>query len=193
MRSAKQISGSQKLAILCIAGLAGLCAEPLDRRVAEWVLESGGRITVSGGRRVLSSIADLPAGDFRLETIDLLGTLVQSGDLRRLNGLQFLRSLSVPPRLWGEGGRNKKSSELEALREITTLELFHVGVTIGRSIALSDEEIGALALSGNLRDLRLASTVVTGVNLDLFPKLRFLDLGHAAASDRSLETVARLT
>src|SRR6185369_14809373 len=55
-----------------------------------------------GKKNIPSTNADLPAGDLRLETIDLLGTLVQSGDLRRLGGLRFLRSLSVPPRLWGE-------------------------------------------------------------------------------------------
>src|SRR6185369_11176461 len=97
-----------------------------------------------------------------------------------------------PPRLWGDAGRNKKSSELQAIRDITTLELFHVGVTIGRSIALSDKEIGALASLNNLRDLRLASSIVTGVNLNLFPKLRFLDLGYAAVNDRSIEALAGL-
>ena len=67
-----------------------------DRPVAEWILRQGGRIIVEGDKQPISRLSDLPAADFRIATVDLVGTLVAPEEIQRLAPLDQLRELLLP-------------------------------------------------------------------------------------------------
>jgi hypothetical protein len=58
---------------LSIASLT-LGAEPADRQVAEWVILMGGSVRLEGRDGRIRELTDLPAADFHLELVDLVGT-----------------------------------------------------------------------------------------------------------------------
>src|SRR4051794_19687524 len=75
-------------------------AEPSDRPVAEWVILMGGSVRVEGRDERIRELTRLPAGDFRLVLVDLVGTNINPPDLRRLTGLTRLRALNLPGPMW---------------------------------------------------------------------------------------------
>jgi hypothetical protein len=99
-------------------------AEPLDRKVAEWVLLMGGTVRLEGQAERVREIADLPMDDFRLELIDLVGTNILPPDLQRLIGLKSLRTLNLPGPMWNPsaGASIDYSRDLRHLADINTLE-----------------------------------------------------------------------
>ena len=75
-----------------------------DRVVAEWTLRMGGSVILEGERRPIADLAGLPAADFRIHTLNLIGvTLGAYGlrdELRRLPRLPLLKELYLNGRLW---------------------------------------------------------------------------------------------
>src|SRR5262245_25331991 len=71
----------------CLAMARPLLAEPQDRQVAEWVILLGGSVRVEGKTDRVRDITQLPASDFHLELIDLVGTNILPPDLKWLTGL----------------------------------------------------------------------------------------------------------
>ncbi|MEO8268441.1 MAG: hypothetical protein ABI557_01900, partial [Aureliella sp.] len=92
-------------------------AEELDRQVAEWVILMGGTVHVEGRNERNTELSDLPANDFRLDLVDLVGTNILPQDLQRLIGLSRLRTLSLPGPMWNprSGATIDDSSELRHL------------------------------------------------------------------------------
>ena len=43
-----------------------------DRKVAEWVLFEGGQLSIEGNPARIQDVSALPAGDFSIETLDLV-------------------------------------------------------------------------------------------------------------------------
>src|SRR5688500_7333386 len=77
-----------------------LAAEPLDRQVAEWTILMGGSVRVEGQADRILEVSQLPAGDFQLELVDLVGTNILPPDLQRLIGLKRLKTLLLPGPMW---------------------------------------------------------------------------------------------
>ncbi len=82
-------------AIVAVAFLWTQAALPADRadwRVAEWVLYMGGNVRLAGDPRTIQDLSELPAGDFRLESVDLIGAhSLDAIDLAKLSPLQDLK------------------------------------------------------------------------------------------------------
>src|SRR5437867_2621469 len=99
-------------------------AEQSERQVAEWIIRQGGSLTIDGRIDPIARIQDLPAGDLRIRGINLVGTLVEPGELRRLSGLTGLRELELPGPQWNPnaGSRLDANDEFQAIAELTGLE-----------------------------------------------------------------------
>ena len=76
------------------------CAEPQDRQVAEWVLLMGGSVRLEGRAERIREVTQLPAADFQLELVDLVGTNILPPDLKWLTGLTRLKILNLPGPMW---------------------------------------------------------------------------------------------
>src|SRR5438128_2070124 len=94
------------LATLTLA--ASLVAQTADRSVAEWTLFMGGKVALSGDRRMIQDAGDLPAGDFTLAVVDWVGMNVDPPDLERLGGLRRLRELHLPGPIWNRNADSGK-------------------------------------------------------------------------------------
>jgi len=66
--------------------LAATVTAPSDRSIAEWVLRQGGSVIAESGAGPVFRLDELPAGEFRLHTINLVGTLVEPRELEKLSG-----------------------------------------------------------------------------------------------------------
>src|SRR4051794_565290 len=66
------------------AGATTLRAAPQDRQVAEWAILFGGSVRLEGQAARIREVTDLPASDFALELVDLVGTNITPPDMRRL-------------------------------------------------------------------------------------------------------------
>jgi len=53
-----------------------------DRVVAEWALRLGGSVVLEGQTRSLTDVDELPASDFRIRTLDLVGVTLGAGALK---------------------------------------------------------------------------------------------------------------
>ena len=108
-----------------------------DRRVAEWVLYMGGNVRLAGDPRSIQDPSQLPAGDFRLESVDLVGAhSLDPPDLAKLSSLRYLKELYLPGPI---GSRNTAaganfdggnvSAEMRRLATISTLERSRSAIT----------------------------------------------------------------
>ena len=75
-----------------------------DRVVAERVLRLGGAVILEGQQRPIADLDELPDGDFRLHTLDLVGVSMGAwglkDELSRLPPLPHLKELYINGRLW---------------------------------------------------------------------------------------------
>src|SRR5688572_26793799 len=84
-------------AVVCLWVQVASGADGVDRRVAEWVLYMGGNVRLPGDSRTIQDVGQLPAGDFRVESIDLIGAhSLNPPDLAKLSPLQHLKELHLP-------------------------------------------------------------------------------------------------
>jgi serine/threonine protein kinase len=175
-----------------------------DRRAAEWALRLGGTIQVSqaGSSQEITSITNLPQGDFELRAINLKNkTGVVSSALACLEKLPNLRELNLD-------GTGVDDSGLEHLRGLTTLEKLSIGrtrITDAGLVHLKDlphlrvlnleatrvGDIGLASLRGNssLENLSLGATRVSDHGLTVLaslPSLRSVFLGFTAVGDEGL-------
>ena len=188
-----------------LAGIVVLCAlvsaarplrsETADRRVAEWVLVMGGVVETSGAARRADSADQLPAGEFRLAVIDLVGTNVYPPDLKRLAELEYLRELYLPGPIWNrnaDGGKDL-SRDLRHIAGIASLEKLSFSYHFLDNIRFSDtglEEIGDL---WNLKELTLRQTAVRGHSLASFRRLEALDVTLSRFDDEGMRNLAGAT
>src|SRR5436190_21094587 len=171
------------LGTLFFAGWAS--GETADRAAAEWVLRLGGRVTVEGLRRPIADLADVPSADFRIEAIDLVGTLAEPKELEKLKDLTHLRELLLPGPMWnpGAGSTLDANDDLAHLSHLTRLEKLHFSVHFLTNINVQDKGLAHLAPLTGLQELRLGQTQVKGTSLAPFINLRFLDLNETPFSD----------
>src|SRR5262245_54827534 len=70
-------------AIVLFAASSLMAAESADRQVAEWTILMGGSVRLEGQAERIREVSDLPADDFHLEQVDLVGTNILPPDLQR--------------------------------------------------------------------------------------------------------------
>jgi Leucine-rich repeat (LRR) protein len=173
-----------------------LRAEPPDRQVAEWVILMGGSVRREGQDGRIRDLTQLPATDFHLELVDLVGTNVNPPDLQRLNGLPRLKILNLPGPMWnpGSGATIDYSRELRHVASLRSLEELTFSDTYLESIKFEDPGIEAIApLAPTLRLLSLENTQVRGRHLAPLTNLEALDLVYCPVDDEGLRQMQGLT
>ncbi|MGH9659664.1 MAG: hypothetical protein ACRD96_14035, partial [Bryobacteraceae bacterium] len=126
--------------------LAG-AATAADLEVAEWVIRQGGCVTVEGREQPICRLPDLPPGDMRVRAVDLVGTLVEPTDLKRLSALSGLKELLLPGTQWnpGAGSRLDANDELKHLAGLAGLEKLHFSLHFLTNINVQDKGMALLA------------------------------------------------
>lgn len=175
-----------------VAALLGQAASAgSDRVVAEWVIEQGGRVSLDDRRMPLGDVSQLPAGDFHLTAVDLMGTHIDPADLKRLSELARLKELFLPGYMWntGAGSRTDANEELRQLAGLHSLLKLHLGLHFLTNINVQDKGIAHLAPLVQLQELRLAQTRIKGVTLAPLVNLRCLDANYTQFGDEGMESL----
>ena len=171
-----------------------LLADPQDRQVAEWALLLGGSVRLEGRPERIREVTKLPAGDFHLELVDLVGTNILPPDLKWLTGLTRLKV--------AQSARTDVESQLrrddrlqprpQAHRQPPDARRADVQLHLSRI-----DQVQRLAASRRsprsapqLRVLSLENTQVRGRNLAPFTNLESLDLVYCPIDDEGLKQIA---
>src|SRR5436189_363342 len=197
------INAAARRAALAIFAALGLCllasglrAELPDRQVAEWTLLLGGSVRLEGRPERIREVTKLPAGDFHLELVDLVGTNILPPDLKWLTGLTQLKVLNLPGPMWNpsSGATIDYSKDLRHIASLPTLEELTFSYTYLESIKFNDSGIEEIApLGPTLRLLSIENTQVKGRNLAPFTNLESLDLVYCPIDDQGLKQIQGLT
>ncbi len=86
--------------IVLLAAATVLPAADIDREVAVWALHMGGSVVLEGSRNRIRDVADLPAGDFRIEVLNLVGTNIHPPHMEAIGKLPALKELDLPGPMW---------------------------------------------------------------------------------------------
>jgi hypothetical protein len=208
------LAGGVALGVWIVSRSAAPPARPaprdVERRAAEWVLSAGGAVTVrlAETEQDARAVADLPAEDFRVVAVSLVGTKVGDADLENLRGLPNLARLDLTGTPAGDAGL----AHLQGLTSLTQLQLQHTqvsnhglahlrGLTRLEFLSLIGTEVSDAGLEHlrsltNLRRLDLQATRLsdTGLaHLKALPKLHTLDLGQTNVSDPGLAHLKSMT
>ena len=90
-----------------LIALGAASAETPHHAAAEWVLRLAGTVTLKRRAQPVADLADLPAETFRVAGINLVGTLVEPRDLKKLRDLVYLRALFLPGPMWNSFSGSK--------------------------------------------------------------------------------------
>lgn len=164
------------------------CGAPADRKAAEFTLAMGGRVQLAGQPGRITDVAQLPEGDFVLDTLDWVGVNVEPQDLERLSGLKALRRLYLPGPIWNrnaDSGRNG-SRDFKFLAPIKTLEVITFSYHFLDKIRFTDDGIEELAPLENLKELVIRQSAVKGHRLAPFRNLEALDVTLCPFDDEGM-------
>src|SRR6185369_15842704 len=168
-----------------------------DRVVAERVLRLGGAVILDGQHTAIRDLDDLPAGDFHIRTLDLVGVSMGAwglkDELSRLPPLPHLKELYVNGRLWYNQPMSLVADTLGLFASSTELEKLVLSKPVQTYIPLEDPVLARLATLPALTELRLHQTKLPGNALAPFTKLKYLDLSHNRFfDDRGLRHIGRM-
>jgi N-acyl-D-amino-acid deacylase len=165
-----------------------------DRGAAQWVIRNGGTVRLADQTRLIRDVADLPEGDFQLEAVDLVGTIINPTELKQLSGLTRLKELFLPGPIFnpGAGSRLDANDELKALAGLHSLEKLHLSLHFLTNINVQDKGLAHLKGLENLRELRLTQSRVKGPGLAPFTKLHKLDLNYSTFTDEGMQYLASM-
>ncbi len=195
---------------------AGPSDPAIERRVAEWAIQSGSSssvdVTTNGGPKIhCRKLENVPAGDFEITSIHLLNTRQPFGDefgqLPNLPKLQHLHILTPTGPLTDDQVRvigklrgltdfhfNAKLNSIEVLygelSKLTNLQTFSC-----MRGGLTDDLLPALANCGQLRSLMLSSNKLTDnamPEIARMPGLNMLSLGSNPITDAGVAQLQTL-
>ncbi len=173
-----------------------------DRIVAEWMLRMGGSVVLEGQRTLLTDIADLPATDFTIHTLNFTGITMYAAslqdELRRLPPLPHLKALYVNGRLWYDQPAPRVAATMSLFAQSPELEKLVLSKPVQTYIPLNDSVFAGLEPLKNLKELRASQTRLPGVSLSKFP-LTHLDMNYVvmfndegAAGLKGMTTLSKL-
>jgi N-acyl-D-amino-acid deacylase len=165
-----------------------------DREAAEWAIRYGGNVRLVGDSKRLRTLPELPDGDFRIEAMDLVGTIIDPKELVNLSGLSELKELFLPGPIFnpGAGSRLDANEELKALNTLRKLEKLHFSLHFLTNINVQDKGLEKFADLTQLTEMRLSQTRVKGPGLAPFTKLRKLDLNYSTFEDSGFPYLAKM-
>ena len=169
-----------------------------DRIVAERVLRLGGAVVLEGQRRPIVDLQGLPATDFRLHTVDLVGVSMGAwglkDELSRLPPLPHLKELYINGRLWYNQPPSLVADTLGLFATSTELEKLVLSKPVQTYIPLEDEALEKLGTLAAIEEMRLHQTRLPGHALAPFTRLKYLDLSYNRFfDDRGLRQIAGMT
>lgn len=168
-----------------------------DRVVAEWALRLGGTVVLEGQRRPIADLDELPASDFRIRTLNLVGVTLGAwglkDELSRIPALPHLKELYLNGRLWYDQPVTLVADTLALFSWATQLEKLVLSKPVQTYIPMEDAVLERVHAAPGIQELRLHQTRVAGDSLAPFQQLRYLDLSHNRFfDDRGLRHVARM-
>src|SRR5882672_10648212 len=90
-----------------LVAAAVLPAAEIDREVPVWALHMGGFVVVEGGQSRIRDVADLPASDFRIEVLNLVGANIHPPHMEAIGKLAALKELDLPGPMWNPRAESK--------------------------------------------------------------------------------------
>ena len=137
----------------------------------------------------------LPAADFRLRVVNLVGCNIDPPDLARLSSLKALEELHLPGPMWNpRAGANKdQSKDLGHIAGLSTLEKLTFSYSFLAYIRFYDEGFEQIAPLTNLKEIRVRRTKVEGHTLAPFRNLRALDLTFTPFDNEGLQSLEGMT
>src|SRR5206468_3776023 len=170
---------------------------------AEWAVRMGGSVVLEGQRKAITDLAELPASDFHVHTLNFTGITQWASSLedemKRLPPLTHLKEVYVNGRLWYDQPIPLVASTLGLLAPSSKIEKILVTKPVQTLIPLDDSVLKNLEPLKDLQELRVHQTRIPGANLAAFPSLKFLDLNYdrnfndrGAASLKSMTGLTKL-
>ncbi|HEV3216362.1 MAG TPA: hypothetical protein VGZ27_11605 [Vicinamibacterales bacterium] len=171
-----------------------------DRQWAEWMVRMGGAVVLEGQRRPISELADLPATDFRIHTLNFTGITMWAAslqdELRHLPPLPHLKELYINGRLWYDQPAPRLADTIGLFAGSTELEKLVLSRPVQTYIPFNDSALDQLAPLKTLKEVRVRQTRTPGLSLSKFP-LTHLDLNYVVsfgdAGMNSLKSMTTLT
>lgn len=172
-----------------------LPAQADDHSTAVWIIRQGGRVRVAAKPDVvIGSLPALPAPPYRVIAADLIGTLLDPVDLKRLGTLTELRELLLPGPSFNPGAGSKldANDEFAGLATLTKLEKLHFSLHFLTNVNVRDKGLEKIKNLTSIREMRLTQTNVKGPSLAAFVNLEKLDLDYSIINDDGLKALAGL-
>ena len=168
-----------------------------DRMWAEWMLRMSGKVVLEGQRKPITDLADLPATDFRIHTLDFTGITMYAAslqdELRHLPPLPHLKELYINGRLWYDQPAPRLADTMGLFASSTELEKLVLSRPVQTYIPMNDAALKQLEPLKNLKEVRVRQTRVPGIALSPFP-LTHLDLNYVVAfGDEGLKSLKGMT
>lgn len=165
---------------------------PSDRATAEWIIRAGGTVKITGKPGLIRDLADLPDSDFRVTAVDLVGTIIDPAELKRLSTLGEVTELFLPGTIFnpGAGSRLDANDQLKPLASLHKLEKLHFSLHFLTNVNVQDKGLAHLKDLTGIRELRLTQTRVKGPGLAPFTNLRKLDLNYSSFNDDGMQYLA---
>src|SRR5262245_34470492 len=169
-------------------------AQRSEREIAEWVIRQGGRVILEGARAPIGDVAQLPAGEFRITGVDLVGTLIEPKDLEKVSGLTHLKELYLPGPIWnpGAGSSLDANEQLKLLSGLKDLEKLHFSLHFLTNVNVQDKGLVYLTGLTQLKELRCAQCRIAKLSLARLTKLESLDLSLKPFNDEGMKGLAEL-
>ena len=153
-----------------------------DRMVAEWAVRMGGSVVLEGQRRPISTLSELPASDFQIHTLNLVGVTTSAyglkDELSRLPALPQLKELYLNGRLWYGQPIDMVTETLAYFEPAKGLEKLVLSKPVQTYIPIEDPVIKEIGSLTSLQELRLHQTRIPGDSLAPFTRLKYLDLSY---------------
>jgi Amidohydrolase family/Leucine Rich repeat len=166
-----------------------------DRAAAEWVIRQGGNVRIAGHNGLVRDATELPTGDITVLAVDLIGTIIDPKDLKRVGDLSEVRELLLPAPSFnpGAGSTLDANEEFASLANLHHLEKLWFSLHFLTDIHVEDKGLAHLKNLTQLRELRLVQTKVRGSSLAPFVNLRALDLGETPFRDDGMQYLRGMT
>lgn len=162
-------------------------AVAVKRAAAEWVLKSGGLLTVleNGTSRTVAKLSELPDGELDIHGVTAISTGLDNSDLEQLTPITDLRELDLFDVAVGDAGLH----HLAKFKRLTHLVLYNTTVTDAGVKELPE-------ITPQLRVLNLQSAKFTDAaisELKRFPALESVDIATGGITDASLTQLTELS
>ncbi|HWE00427.1 MAG TPA: hypothetical protein VG345_15355, partial [Bryobacteraceae bacterium] len=150
-------------------------------------------MTIQGRAQPLRDVDQIPPGEIRITGIDLTSVVMHPAELKKLEGLPYLRQLYLPGPIWNPGGgKEDRTGVFKTLAALTGVQRLAFGWTYDATIDFGDNDLKELSAWTGLKELRCTQCRLANVSLAPFTQLEDLDLSFNPFTDKGMEGLAEL-